>query len=149
LPRLKCGGRSGKRRWYQNIQEGLKLQASSTANWVILRLKAENTSVESELVMSLKVVEEVSAEVPAEDFQALEEKVYRTIELYKAAKEARTVAERDVKRIREQLEEREEENESMRRELVKLRKEREEIRGRVEKMLTQMESVAQEQAAAS
>ena len=87
--------------------------------------------------------------VPAEDFQALEEKVYRTIELYKAAKEARTAAERDVKRIREQLEEREEENESMRRELVKLRKEREEIRGRVEKMLTQMESVAQEQAAAS
>jgi len=99
--------------------------------------------------MSLKVVEEVSAEVPAEDFQALEEKVYRTIELYKAAKQARAVAERDVKRIREQLEEREEENESMRRELVKLRKEREEIRGRVEKMLTQMESVAQEQAAAS
>ena len=99
--------------------------------------------------MSLKVVEEVSAEVPAEDFQALEEKVYRTIELYKAAKEARSVAARDVKRIREQLEEREEENESMRRELVKLRKEREEIRGRVEKMLTQMESVAQEQAAAS
>jgi uncharacterized coiled-coil DUF342 family protein len=99
--------------------------------------------------MSLKAVEEVSAEVPTEDFQALEEKVYRTIELYKAAKEARTAAERDVKRMREQLEEREEENESMRRELVKLRKEREEIRGRVEKMLTQMESVAQEQAAAS
>ena len=99
--------------------------------------------------MSLKAVEEVSAEVPTEDFQALEEKVYRTIELYKAAKEGRAAAERDVKRMREQLEEREEENESMRRELIKLRKEREEIRGRVEKMLTQMESVAQEQAAAS
>ena len=65
--------------------------------------------------MSLKAVEEVSAQVPAEDFEALEEKVYRTIELYKAAKEARTAAERDVKRIREQLEEREEENEAMRR----------------------------------
>ena len=99
--------------------------------------------------MSLKAVEEVSTQVPAEDFEALEEKVYRTIELYKAAKEARTAAERDVKRIREQLEEREEENETMRRELVQLRKDREEIRGRVEKMLTQMESVAQEQAAAS
>ena len=99
--------------------------------------------------MSLKAVEEVSTQVPAEDFEALEEKVYRTIELYKAAKEARTAAERDVKRFREQLEEREEENEAMRRELVKLRKDREEIRGRVEKMLTQMESVAQEQAAAS
>ena len=65
--------------------------------------------------MSVKTVEEVSAEVPAEDFQVLEEKVYRTIELYKAAKEARSTAERDAKRLREQLEEREEENEAMRR----------------------------------
>jgi septal ring factor EnvC (AmiA/AmiB activator) len=97
--------------------------------------------------MSLKTVEEVSAEVPAEDFQALEEKIYRTIELYKAAKEARATAERDAKRLREQLEEREEENESMRRELVQLRKDREDIRGRVEKMLNQMESLADEKAA--
>ena len=97
--------------------------------------------------MSVKTVEEVSAEVPAEDFQALEEKVYRTIELYKAAKEARTTAERDVKRLREQLEEREEENETMRRELVHMRKDREDIRARVEKMLGQMDSLTHEQAA--
>jgi hypothetical protein len=97
--------------------------------------------------MSVKAVEEVAAEVPAEDFQALEEKVYRTIELYKAAKEARATAERDAKRLREQIEEREEENESMRRELVQLRKDREDIRGRVEKMLSQMDSLTHEQAA--
>ena len=97
--------------------------------------------------MSVKTVQEVSAEVPAEDFEALEEKVYRTIELYKAAKDARVTAERDVKRVREQLEEREEENEAMRRELVQLRKDREDIRVRVEKMLGQMESLTQEQAA--
>jgi len=97
--------------------------------------------------MSAKMVEEVSEQVPAEDFEALEEKVYRTIELYKAAKEARATAERDVKRLREQLEEREEENEGMRRELIQLRKDREDIRGRVEKMLSQMDSVTREQAA--
>ena len=97
--------------------------------------------------MSVKTVEEVSAEVPAEDFQALEEKVYRTIELYKAAREARATAERDTKRLREQLEEREEENEGLRRELIQLRKDREDIRARVEKMLGQMESLTQEQAA--
>ena len=97
--------------------------------------------------MSAKGIEEVSAQVPAEDFQALEEKVYRTIELYKAAKEARATAERDAKRLREQLEEREEENERMRRELVQLRKDREDIRGRVEKMLSQMDNLTQEQAA--
>jgi predicted nucleic acid-binding Zn-ribbon protein len=97
--------------------------------------------------MSVKTVEEVSAQVPAEDFEALEEKVYRTIELYKAAKEARATAERDAKRLREQLEEREEENERLRRELVQLRKDREDIRSRVEKMLSQMDNLTQEQAA--
>ncbi len=97
--------------------------------------------------MSVKPEEEVSAQVPAEDFQALEEKVYRTIELYKAAKEARVTAERDVKRLREQLEEREEQNDAMRRELVQLRKDREDIRSRVEKMLSQMDSLTHEKAA--
>ena len=89
--------------------------------------------------MSLRAVEEVSTQVPADDFQALEDKVYRTIELYKSAREARVVAERDVKRLREQLEEREEEVESLRREMVGLRKEREEVRSRVEKMMAQID----------
>jgi chromosome segregation ATPase len=96
--------------------------------------------------MSVKL-EEVSAQVPADDFQALEEKVYRTIELYKSAREAKTVIERDVKRLRQQLEEREDEVETMRKEMVRLRKEREEIRARVEKMLQQIETLAEEQAA--
>jgi len=97
--------------------------------------------------MSVKAVEEVSAQVPADDFQALEEKVYRTIELYKSAREAKVAAERDNQRLREQLEEREEQVETLRREAVQLRKEREEVRGRVEKMLQQIELVADEQAA--
>jgi predicted RNase H-like nuclease (RuvC/YqgF family) len=97
--------------------------------------------------MSLNVAEQVPTQVPADDFQVLEEKVYRTIELYKSAREARGVAERDVKRLREQLEEREEEVETLRREMLRLRKEREEIRGRVEKMLQQIETLAEEQAA--
>jgi uncharacterized coiled-coil DUF342 family protein len=97
--------------------------------------------------MSVKLADEVSAQVPADDFQALEEKVYRTIEMYKSAREARSAAERDVKRLREQLEEREEEVDTLRREMVKLRKEREEVRSRVEKMLQQIETIAEEQAA--
>ena len=93
--------------------------------------------------MALNVVEQVAEQVPADDFQALEEKVYRTIELYKSAREARAAAERDAHRLRQQLEEREEELDSLRREMVRLRKEREEIRGRVEKMLQQIESIAE------
>ncbi|HEY7354378.1 MAG TPA: hypothetical protein VH596_16540 [Terriglobales bacterium] len=97
--------------------------------------------------MTLRMAEEVSTQVPADDFQALEDKIYRTIELYKSAQEARSTAERDVKRLREQLEEREEEVESLRREAVGLRKEREDIRGRIEKMLAQIDHITQEQAA--
>jgi predicted nucleic acid-binding Zn-ribbon protein len=97
--------------------------------------------------MAVRMAEEVSAQVPSDDFQALEQKVYRTIEMYKAAREARSAAERDVQRLREQLEEREEEVEGLRREMVQLRREREEIRGRVEKMLAQIDILAEEQAA--
>ena len=91
--------------------------------------------------MNLRAVEEVSTQVPEDDFQALEDKVYRTIELYKSAREARSIAERDVKRLREQLEQREEEVETLRREMISLRKEREVVRSRVEKMLTQIDRI--------
>jgi septal ring factor EnvC (AmiA/AmiB activator) len=79
------------------------------------------------------------------DFKSLEEKILRTIELLKSAREAKAVAERDVARLREQLNEREEEIESTRHELVSLRREREEVRTRVEKMLGQIESLTEEE----
>lgn len=79
------------------------------------------------------------------DFKSLEEKILRTIELLKSAREAKAVAERDAARLREQLNEREEEFDSMRQELVSLRREREEVRGRVEKMLSQIESLTEEE----
>jgi uncharacterized coiled-coil DUF342 family protein len=93
--------------------------------------------------MALNAVEQVAEQVPADDFQALEEKVYRTIEMYKAARQAQATAERDVQRLRQQLEERNQELAALRREAVQLKKEREEIRGRVEKMLEQIESMAE------
>lgn len=97
--------------------------------------------------MPVKMAEEGSAQVSADDFQVLEQKVYRTIELYKAARDAQSVAERDIHRLREQLEEREEEVETLRRQMVQLRREREEIRSRVEKMLQHIETVAEQPAA--
>ena len=88
-----------------------------------------------------------SAEVPTDDFQALEDKVYRTIEMYKAAREAKTAAERDVQRLKQQLRDREKETESLRREAVQLRKDREEVRRRVEKMMRQIDAAGEEQVA--
>jgi uncharacterized protein YigA (DUF484 family) len=97
--------------------------------------------------MSVKAVRELSAEVPSDDFHALEEKVYRTIDLYKTAREARSTAERDVARLRQQLEQREEELDQLRRDMIALRREREQVRERVEKMLHQIEAMTAEEAA--
>ena len=81
------------------------------------------------------------------DFKSLEEKILRTIELLKSAREAKAAAERDVSRLREQLNEREEEIDTMRQEMVGLRREREEVRTRVEKMLDQIEALNSEESA--
>src|SRR5216683_5420369 len=97
-------------------------------------------------LMALNAVEREMDQDQVDDFQALEDKVYRTIEMYKAARQAQVAAERDAQRVRQQLEERDEQLVTLRREAVQLKKEREEIRGRVEKMLEQIESIAEERA---
>jgi len=97
--------------------------------------------------MALNAEEQVAEQAAtADNFQVLEEKIFRTIEMYKGARQAQAAAERDAQRAREQLEEREEQLVALRRETVQLRKEREEIRGRVEKMLQQIDSIAEERA---
>lgn len=98
--------------------------------------------------MSVKVAPEYDRETEklnsGEDFPALEEKIYKTIELLKSAREAKAAAERDANRLRDQLEQREEELDLLRTEVVGLRKEREEVRGRVEKMLKQIDQMVTE-----
>ena len=91
--------------------------------------------------MSAKA-EVLPIDTPTDDFQALEEKVYRTIEMLKSARDAKAAAERDSHRLREQLDARSEEIETLKREAIKLRKDREEVRSRVEKMMRQIEEVA-------
>src|SRR5271157_1407674 len=97
-------------------------------------------------VMAANAVETVLASSTA-DFKSLEEKVLRTIELLKSAREAKAAAERDAARLREQLNQREEEADTLRQEVVALRREREEVRTRVEKMLDQIEALTAEESA--
>lgn len=97
--------------------------------------------------MSSKPAAEVELEFSDNDFHSLEEKVYKTIELLKAARESKASAERDAKRVREQLEMREDEIDSLKAEVVALRKEREEVRTRVEKMLKQIDALTAEESA--
>ncbi len=97
--------------------------------------------------MSVKAVSE-RTEIAPDDFHALEEKVYRTIEMLKTARDAKAAVERDASRLREQLEVREEELDRLRAENVSLRKEREEVRPRVEKMLRQIEALTESESEA-
>jgi chromosome segregation ATPase len=97
--------------------------------------------------MSVKAPE-LSTTISADEFHALEEKVYRTIELLKTAREGKAAAERDAARLRQQLEDREEEVETTRTQIVGLRKEREDVRGRVEKMLKQIDLLTESESEA-
>lgn len=98
--------------------------------------------------MSVKLARELEPETETktfnDDFPALEEKIYKAIELLKSAREGKAAAERDAQRLRDQLEQREEDLDVLRGEMVALRKEREEVRARVEKMLKQMDSLVAE-----
>lgn len=96
--------------------------------------------------MALDTAEQVTEQVPVDQFEALEEKIYRTIELYKSARSAQATAERDAQRLREQLDERDEQLITLRKEMVQLKKEREEIRSRVERMLEQIDLIEEQRA---
>lgn len=98
--------------------------------------------------MSVKVMRESTSDTDqvsaTEDFPALEEKIYKAIELLKSAREAKAAAERDANRLRDQLEQREEDLELLRSEMIALRKEREEVRSRIEKMLRNIDDLVAE-----
>jgi len=97
--------------------------------------------------MSVKLARELEPETETrtgDDFPALEEKIYKAIELLKSAREGKAAAERDAQRLRDQIEQREEELDVLRGEMVSLRKEREEVRARVEKMLKQIDGLMAE-----
>jgi chromosome segregation ATPase len=93
--------------------------------------------------MSVKAVPELEPVISGTDFVALEEKIYRTIELLKSAREARAEAEREAVDLRERLEARDQEIETLHRQVAELRSEREDARTRVEKILEQIDQLTE------
>lgn len=108
--------------------------------------------------MATQAQEQIGLIPATEGFQALEEKVYRTIEMYRTARQARILAEREAQQLREQMVLRDAEVETLRREVAELhhgqaeaetlrqevlqmRRDRDEILVRVEKMLHEMDSL--------
>jgi hypothetical protein len=79
--------------------------------------------------------------ISVDEFQALEQKVLRAVEIVKREREARAAAEAEVTSLREQLETQLNSTIAVESELTTLTKERETVRQRVEKMLQQMDEL--------
>ena len=83
----------------------------------------------------------ISSGISADEFQALEQKVLRAVEIVKREREARAAAEAEVASLREQLAIYQSNQQAVESELNTLNKEREQVRVRVEKMLQQMDEL--------
>ncbi|WP_260735053.1 hypothetical protein [Tunturiibacter lichenicola] len=79
--------------------------------------------------------------ISVDEFQALEQKVLRAVEVVKREREARAAAEAEVATLRAQLAEQQSLAAMTEAELTTLTKERETVRHRVEKMLQQMDEL--------
>jgi septal ring factor EnvC (AmiA/AmiB activator) len=82
-----------------------------------------------------------SPSISADEFQALEQKVLRAVEIVKREREARAAAEAEVAALRDQLAAQQTAASANESELNTLTKEREAVRLRVEKMLHQMDEL--------
>jgi hypothetical protein len=83
----------------------------------------------------------ISSGITADEFQALEQKVLRAVEIVKKEREARANAEAEVASLREELATYKQNARDAETELATLNKERDQVRLRVEKMLQQMDEL--------
>ena len=79
--------------------------------------------------------------ISVDEFQALEQKVLRAVEIVKREREARAVAEAEVAELHEQLAVAQSSTRAAETEIATLNKERDTVRLRVEKMLEQMDEL--------
>lgn len=77
-----------------------------------------------------------------EKFTDLENKVYRAIELFKAVKLQKELLEKEVLKMKSQLDHTQAENERLKQEAVELKKERELVKGKVESILQNLDRLA-------
>ena len=83
----------------------------------------------------------ISPGISADEFQALEQKVLRAVEIVKREREARAAAEAEVAELRKELAALQGNVRAAETEITTLNKERDAVRLRVEKMLEQMDEL--------
>jgi len=91
--------------------------------------------------MSSLAAGQLAFEGSSGDFRTLEEKIYRTIELLKAARAQKAAAELELVTMREMLEAQSAETEAVRKQLEALQQERAEVRTRVERLLGDVDAI--------
>ncbi len=79
--------------------------------------------------------------ISPDEFQALEQKVLRAVEIVRREREARALAEAEVKALHEQLDALTSASNTAQTQITTLNQERETVRLRVEKMLQQMDEL--------
>ena len=79
--------------------------------------------------------------ISADEFQALEQKVLRAVEIVRREREARAAAEAEATALREQLEQLTSASNTAQTQITALNQERDTVRLRVEKMLQQMDEL--------
>ena len=76
-----------------------------------------------------------------EKFSDLENKVYRTIELFKAVKLQKESLEKEVLKLKSQLDQTQAEGERVKQESIELKKERDLVKGKIETILKNLDSL--------
>ncbi len=79
--------------------------------------------------------------ISQDEFQALEQKVLRAVEIVKREREARAAAEAEVQALRNQLDALTSASNAAQTQITTLNQERESVRLRVEKMLSQIDEL--------
>jgi chromosome segregation ATPase len=81
------------------------------------------------------------ATISMDEFQALEQKVLRAVEIVRREREARAAAESEAAELRQQLDELTTASNNAQTQITTLNQEREAVKARVEKMLQQMDEL--------
>lgn len=92
--------------------------------------------------MSTLALKDVEVNVTADDFNALEQRVLRAVELLKKEREARATAEQNAATLQQLLDEQSAQLTQAQEQVKAFEKERETVRHRVERMLGQLEEIS-------
>ena len=79
--------------------------------------------------------------ISVDEFQALEQRVLRTVELIRKERELRSTAEQEISALKELLDHASSENTELTSQIAALRDERSQVKSRVDAMLQQMDEI--------